>query len=376
VIRVTGHSWRAGRIAGIEVRIDSSWAVIAALITYSLYAEFSLAYRSLSGGAAGLLAAAAAFLFFGSVLTHELVHAVVARRRGMDVSGITLFLFGGATHADVEGKRPWDEFVVSILGPLASAMLSLTFAGVAAGLGQVRTDPVAGALGYLAWVNLMLAGFNLLPGLPLDGGRVLRSIVWRATGSPRRATRAASLTGEVMGYLLILGGLLLLFSGALGSGLWLAAIGWFLSQSAKASYMDVEARVLLHDVNADDVMERGVTFISPDASVEEAVEEFLRHPDHDTFCVTGSGRVLGYITLAMSRRVPREQWRQRTVREVMAEFRSPSAVMPHTPMNEVLSLFESGETACLLVVDHGTIVGLITSFDVVHSLQRRRLVAA
>src|SRR5918996_1396287 len=218
-----GNSWRLGRIAGIEIRVDTSWVVIALLVTYSLYLQLTESFEGLRTGIAVLLAGLFALLFFGSVLTHELAHAVTALRRGIPVRGITLFLFGGATHAKVESKGPGEEFVIAGVGPLTSLVLG----GVFLLLGYVgRTFlglPLAGGFRYLGVVNLMLAVFNMLPGFPLDGGRVLRAIVWRATGSLSRATRVAGLAGQTVGYLLVAGGVALLAMGALGSAIWIAA---------------------------------------------------------------------------------------------------------------------------------------------------------
>src|SRR5918995_2708612 len=167
-----GTAWRVGRIAGIELRVDSSWVVIALLITYSMYLQASEVYPELSGGGAVGLGIGATVLFFGSVLVHELAHAVVAQARGIRVQDITLFLFGGATRARVESRGPGDEFLIALVGPLTSGLLAAGF-GIVASLDLSR--PLAGTFGYLAWTNLLLAAFNLVPGFPLDGGRLLRA---------------------------------------------------------------------------------------------------------------------------------------------------------------------------------------------------------
>jgi Zn-dependent protease len=198
-----GTSWRVGRIAGIELRIDSSWAVIALLITYSMYLRVSILYESLSTAGAVGIAILAAVLFFGSVLIHELAHALVSQTRGIRVQDITLFLFGGVTRARVESRGPGDEFLIAVVGPLTSGILAALF-GIVAGFSRdVLSSPLVGTLGYLAWINLLLAGFNLLPGFPLDGGRLLRSAIWKATGSFGRATRVASVAGQGVGWLLV-----------------------------------------------------------------------------------------------------------------------------------------------------------------------------
>src|ERR687898_2442010 len=227
-----GTAWRVGRIAGIEVRIDSSWVVIALLITYSMYLRLSVLYQELSGGGAVALAILSAVLFFGSVLVHELAHALVSQARGIRVLDITLFLFGGATRARVESRGPGDEFLIAVVGPLTSGLLAALF-GIVAGLGRdVLSTPLAGTFGYLAWTNLVLAAFNLVPGFPLDGGRLLRAAIWKTTGSLGRATRIASVSGQGVGWLLVAAGVAWLAAGGLAGGIWFAFIGWFLVQAA------------------------------------------------------------------------------------------------------------------------------------------------
>src|SRR5215217_5531165 len=249
-----GTSWRVGRVAGIEVRIDSSWAVIALLITYSMYLRLSVLYPELEGGGAVGLAIGSAVLFFGSVLVHELAHALVAQARGIRVQDITLFLFGGATRARVESRGPGDEFLIALVGPLTSGLLAGLF-GILASLGRdVLSRPLAGTFGYLAWTNLLLAGFNLVPGFPLDGGRLLRAAIWKTTGSLARATRTASVSGQGVGWLLVAAGVAWLLAGDLAGGIWFAFIGWFLVQAARSSYQDLELQQLLAGVEAEDVM--------------------------------------------------------------------------------------------------------------------------
>src|SRR5918999_3748613 len=303
-----GTSWRVGRIAGIEVRIDSSWVVIALLITYSLYLRASVLYPELSGGGAAGLAVVSAVLFFGSVLVHELAHALVAQARGIRVQDITLFLFGGATRAKVDSRGPGDEFLIAVVGPLTSALLAGLF-GIVAGLGRdLLSAPLAGTLGYLAWTNLLLAGFNLVPGFPLDGGRLLRSAIWKTTGSLARATRIASLAGQGVGWLLVAAGVASLLAGDLAGGIWFAFIGWFLVQAARSSYQDLQLQQLLAGVEAEDVMAAGLVRIPPELSLQDAVDDYFMRYDHGAFPVDEHGQTVGLLTLRGVRRVPREQW--------------------------------------------------------------------
>lgn len=367
-----GNSWRVGRIAGVEIRVDASWTVIVALVTYSLFLRFDLIYEDLETGAAIALAAGAAILFFASVLIHEMAHALVALSRGIPVKSITLFLFGGATHAKVEARGPGAEFLIAAVGPLTSLALAGVFGAIGIFGNEMLPEAVAGGFGYLGWVNLLLAGFNLVPGFPLDGGRVLRSIVWRATGNINKATRVASTAGQGVGYLLVAGGLLLVFTEFLATGIWFAAIGWFLAQAARASYMQLQVQRMLEDVEAEEVMASSVTSIPPDINLREAVDDYFMRHDHSAFPVGEDGDTMGLLTLRSVKQVPREDWEQRTVRETMGKLDEQVTVSPGASMDGVLGKLESGEARRVVVVDDGQIVGIITPSDVSRWLRRRQ----
>jgi Zn-dependent protease len=367
-----GTSWRVARIAGIEVRIDSSWVVIALLITYSMYLRASFLYRDLSGAGAVGLAILTTVLFFGSVLVHELAHAVVSQARGIRVQDITLFLFGGATRARVESRGPGDEFVIAAVGPLTSGVLAALF-GVVAGLGgDVLSRPLAGTFGYLAWSNLLLAAFNLVPGFPLDGGRLLRSAIWKATGSIGRATRIASLAGQAVGWLLVAAGVAWLLAGDLAGGIWFAFIGWFLVQAARSSYQELQLRNMLRGVEAEDVMAGNLLRIPPDLSLQTAVDDYFMRYDHGAFPVDEQGRTIGLLTLRGVRRVPREQWPTRRVRDLMVPLGDQVVVAPHARMDVVLGKLQDSEAGRVLVVQAGEVVGIITPTDLTRWLRRWR----
>jgi Zn-dependent protease len=236
-------------------------------------------------------------LFFGSVLIHEMAHALVSQARGIRVLDITLFLFGGATRARVESRGPGDEFLIAVVGPLTSGILAALF-GIVAGLGRdVLSRPLVGTLGYLAWVNLLLAGFNLVPGFPLDGGRLLRSAIWKATGSLRRATQIASGAGQAVGWLLVAGGVAYLLAGNLAGGIWFAFIGWFLVQAARSSYQELQLRHMLRGVEAHDVMAGNLLRIPPDLTLQDAVDDYFMRYDHGAFPVDEQARTIGLLTL-------------------------------------------------------------------------------
>jgi Zn-dependent protease/predicted transcriptional regulator len=367
---VFGTSWRVGRIAGIEVRIDSSWAVIALLITYSMYLRLAILYPQLSGGGAVGLAIVSAVLFFGSVLVHELAHALVAQARGIRVQDITLFLFGGATRARVESRGPGDEFLIALVGPLTSGLLAGLF-GIVAGLGRsLLSGPLAGTLGYLAWTNLLLAAFNLIPGFPLDGGRLLRAAIWKATGSLPRATRVASLAGQGVGWLLVAAGVASLLAGDLAGGIWFAFIGWFLVQAARSSYQQLQLQQLLGGVEAEEVMAGDLVRIPPELSLQEAVDDYFMRYDHSGFPVEEQGRTIGLLTLRGVRRVPRAQWPTHRVRELMVPLSDQVVVAPEARMDGVVGKLQDGETNRVLVVQDGEVVGIITPSDLTRWLRR------
>ena len=367
-----GTSWRVGRIAGIEVRIDSSWVVIALLITYSMYLQISQVYEDTSSGAALALAILATVLFFGSVLVHELAHALVSQARGIRVQDITLFLFGGATRARVESRGPGDEFLIALVGPLTSGLLAGLF-GIVAGLGRdVLSTPLAGTLGYLAWTNLLLAAFNLIPGFPLDGGRLLRSAIWKASGSLARATYIASLSGQGVGWLLVAGGVAWLLAGDLAGGIWFGFIGWFLVQAARSSYQELQLQQLLRGVEAEDVMAGDLLRIPPELSLQDAVDDYFMRYDHGAFPVDEQGRTIGLLTLRGVRRVPRNEWPTRRVRDHMVPLGDQVVVAPDARMDGVLGKLQDGEAGRVLVVQDGEVVGIITPSDLTRWLRRWR----
>lgn len=370
-----GHSWRIGRIRGIDIRIDSSWAIIALLITYSFYLQFTTTYRTLGSSSGIALAVGASVLFFGSVLTHEMAHALVSRRRGIPVRDITLFLFGGATHANVESKEPRDEFLISIVGPVTSLVLGAALIALGILTRGARSAPVSGALGYLGAINLFLGAFNLIPGFPLDGGRVLRSILWKSTGNLGRATRTASRVGQAIGYVMVAVGLVSLFAGASVSGIWLALIGWFLASAARSSYVQTQIHHLLEGVRAEDVMTPDLVAVPADVTLQEAVSDYFFRYDQSAFPVEESGRTLGVLTVAAVKQTPRGQWGARSVRDLTQPLDSKMIVPPEAPVDLVVDRMEE-DGLPVFVWRNDRIVGEITLAQVGRYLSRRRAMAA
>ncbi len=365
-----GTSWRVGRVAGVEIRIDISWGLIALLVGYTFYVVLSSRFDTAGTGTLVIAAVAMTLAFFGSVLIHELAHALVAKRRGVTVRGITLFLFGGATHADLETKKPMDELVISAVGPLTSLALAALFWLVAQVPGQ---ELLAYASGYLGWINLALAVFNLVPGFPLDGGRILRSLVWRSTGDIYRATRVAATGGRIVGMILIAIGVFeLIFLGALVNGLWLMAIGWFLSQAAMASFTHLQLKTVLDDVPASTLMTRDLVDIPSGITVQSAVDDFFMRHNYSAFPVQGESGDTGLVTMKAVRELPRERWGSTKVDEIMEPLTEMYTVGPSRPVSEVVDKLMKGEVGRVVVIEDGEVVGLITPRDLVEWLERAR----
>src|SRR6185369_10905906 len=259
--------FRIGSIFGIEIRIDPSWFVIFFLLLWTLsFGIFPVNFRGLSMSTYVGMGVVATLLFFVSLLAHELMHSLVARSRGVRVSGITLFIFGGVSRLRQEATNARDEFLIAVVGPLSSYALGALF-GAIWWLGMRSGWPVAvtGVARYLSYINVLLATFNLLPGFPLDGGRLLRSAIWKATGDVERATRVASTAGRFFGYaLMALGILQVLTTANLVGGMWLVLIGWFLRNAATVSYQQLRLHKVLEDVRVQDAMERDFDVVPPD----------------------------------------------------------------------------------------------------------------
>lgn len=363
-----GSSLRVGRFFGIEVRIDASWLVIALLFGWVFYAQYVVEFPDLDQVATILLATASVIVFFASVVLHELSHSVVARRLGIPVEGITLFLFGGVTTTRMDARQPRDEFLVAVVGPVTSLALAGAAWLVVRTLGGLLPAPILFGVGYLGWLNLLLGVFNLLPGFPLDGGRVLRSILWRATGSLARATRRAAAAGRAIAAVLIAFGIFVFLGGNFG-GLWMAAIGWFLFQAASAADQDMVMRVLLKDVRAADLMSPDLVTIPAAITIQEAIDDYFLRYDHSAFPVADLDQP-GMITLRSVREVPPDQRGRRQVWTVMTRLDDVCTVTVDATMDEVMELLREHKQDRVLVVDDDHIRGIITPRDVLRWVRR------
>jgi len=303
-----GNRLTVGSIAGIEIRIHISWVFIALLIGWSFWSRFTL-LADREATTAAVMAAFATVLFFGSVLVHELAHSLEAQQRGAHVSGITLFLFGGATETRFDVDRPRDEFALTAVGPFSSFVLAAGFGLVAFYSAIVELDAVSEVAGLLGWLNLALGVFNLFPGAPLDGGRILRSIVWAVTGDRGRGVRVASRSGQVLGALIATLGLLavVFVPGALLGGLWFVIIGMFLAGSAKSEILQHEMRGRLQGVTVGQLVGEGPLPTVDGTTDLASAAERLRRQSEDALVVTRDGATSGILLLDDVAAIPHEQ---------------------------------------------------------------------
>jgi Zn-dependent protease len=353
------RGWRIGRIGGVDIRIDPSLLVIVLLITFSLWEQLSARFPPPSQTVAVILAISTAVLFFLSVLAHELAHAGVARLRQIPVAGITLFLFGGATEAKMEGRGPGDEFLVTVVGPLMSLLVGGAFLLARAAAPLPSGSALDDMLRALGEANLALGVFNLVPGFPLDGGRVLRSVIWWRTGSLRRATRVAGRSGQLVGGALVVVGLAWLILRSDFKYAWFALVGWFLFQAATQAVLDSDRRLLMERTTAGDVMAPPPPTVDADLPLGSALERYLRGHDHEAFPVIGGGRVVGFVSLATADGVPPD----RPVREGMTDPSAAVEAAPGDTLDVVVDRLSAHRGQVVLVMDDGRLVGVIEPDD-------------
>lgn len=352
-----------GRWLGIDLRLESSWFVIFALLTFSLSTMLGAAHPELSPPVHWMVALSGSLLFFGSILAHEFAHSVVALRCGIRVRSITLHIFGGISRLGSEATRPRDEFLIAIVGPLTSAYLGLFFLGAARALPLPSIGNCVAH--WLGTVNLGLAAFNLLPGLPLDGGRVLRAAVWAAKGDAAKANRAALRAGVTVAYgLLLLGGTLAFGLRQFTTGLWLGLIGWFLLSAARSSRGQALFREILGHLRVSDVMRPPVPAADPLASIGSIVRERVLKTGERAFFLRESDGYLGWVTLREIKRVPRDEWDLTTLRDVMVPLGELARVSPSDPLVRAFDKLDDAAASQLPVLEDQALVGMLSREDV------------
>lgn len=361
-----GKGYTLFKILGIDIRIDVSWLLLFLLITWSLArGVFPLRYEDLPREIYWWMGLAGALGLFASILIHELCHSVVARRLGIPIRGITLFIFGGVSEMTDEPPSPRAEALMAIVGPLASVLLGLGLWGLAA-VGRVADWPVPlrGVLGYLAFINFLVAGFNMLPAFPLDGGRVLRAALWRWHHDLRRATRVASRLGAALGVLLaVLGLARVLFLGDFIGGFWYFLIGMYLRDASRGAYEQVLLKQAFAGERVRRFMRSDPITVPPWLTVAELVEQYLYRHHFRSFPVLDGDRLVGCVTIEQVRALPREAWGHRRVEEIMAACSPDNRIAPDADVMEALQVMTRTGTSHLMVVEGGRLSGMIALKD-------------
>jgi Zn-dependent protease/CBS domain-containing protein len=369
------RGFRLGRAFGVELEVDWSLLIIFALVVVNLaIGLFPSWHPDWRAWLSWTVALAAAVLFFGSVLVHEMSHALMARRFDVPVKRITLFLFGGVAHMDEEPRAPKAELLIAIVGPVTSIFIGIAALLLGGALAPVDVAPAAdptrvaellAALGPLAtlfvWlgqVNILLGVFNMVPGFPLDGGRVLRAALWAATKDLRKATRWSSYAGRGFAWFLMASGVLLAFQGALG-GIWLVLIGWFLNNAAAASYQQLVMREAFAGMKASELMTKNLRSLRPTVTVDELVREHLMEGEQRSFPIMEGERLLGLVCLEDVRRAPRAKWTETPIREVMTPAKALVSIGPHDEAERALKLLAETGYDQLPVLEQGRFLGLV-----------------
>jgi len=384
---------RVARLFGIDIYIDGSWLLVFVLVTWDLAAfVFPSLHPGWSTATNIAVSLVAALLFFASVLAHELAHSIVATWRGLPVRSITLFIFGGISNIEREPASPGTEFLVAIVGPLTSLALGVLFmlagvvlAGGAAGLGGPfgNLTQALGALGPLAtlllWlgpINIVLGVFNLIPGFPLDGGRVLRSILWALSRNLRLATRWATWVGQAIAWVFILAGIAMVFGysipflgGGLIGGIWIAFIGWFMLNAASQSYRQVVVEDMLQGVPVARLMRANTPSVSPNMPLTQLVDDYLMKSEERAFAVVDGDRLLGLVSLDDVQKVPRQAWDTTLVSQIMTPASELDLASPREDMAEAMTKLAEHSAGQLPVIEGGHLVGMLRQRDVLRWLQ-------
>jgi Zn-dependent protease/CBS domain-containing protein len=361
-------SFRLFRISGIDIGIHYSWLLIFILIAWSLaQGYFPQLYPGWTIVTYWVTGVIASLMLFISVLLHELAHSLVAKARGLPVGSITLFIFGGVSNLEKEPEKPSTEFTMAIVGPLSSLVLGGIFWGLLHVLTK-QTSPVAAMLHYLAFINVILAVFNMLPGFPLDGGRVLRSILWGTIKDLKKATNIAATVGQAFGWAIIAFGVFWLFTGNFIGGLWMAFIGWFLSSAAGASRRQLTLQEHLAGVAAKEAMNPNPVTVDQGTSVDEVVRSVFYQGRGRAAPVMQGEKLVGIVTIDDVKKLPHDRWAHTPVVNIMTHAPLYS-VAPDDDLNTALKLIAQHDINQVLVLHQGQLIGLLSRADIISHLQ-------
>lgn len=352
--------WRLFHLRGIPISVDASWLIILALLTWTLISVFQGELAGLSVWSASMLGLVVALAFFACLVLHELGHALVAQHLGIRIRGINLFLFGGVAEMEDEPASAGGEFAMAIAGPVVSAVLSGVFWSISL---ATQSPQLLVPLRFLAGINLAVLVFNLVPAFPLDGGRVLRSILWATTGDLRRATYWGALAGQAFAWLLVCLGILEFFSGHLFQGVWLGLIGLFVNRAAQGGYQQVLVRLALRGEHVSQLMHRNPIVVPAQLDLNSWVRSYVYPHHRRLFPVADDGHLEGVISTKALAHFPREEWSRHTVGEVMAHDLEPLKIAPEADLVQALEKMQHSGTHRLLVMDGDRLVGTVRLRD-------------
>lgn len=359
---------KLGKIFGIEIGLHYSWFLIALLIVISLYSQFHAKNPEWGDGVILSMAIVTGLLFFVSLLLHELSHSLFASRHGLPVKEITLFALGGVSQIEKEPTSAKNEFWMAFAGPLTSAVIG----GICVGLADlVSSPPLRAMVSWLGYINLALALFNMVPGYPLDGGRILRAILWWKTGDGERATRMAAKAGQFVGGLFIVFGILQFAGGAGFGGLWISFIGWFLLQAAGESSQRIGLEHALAGATARDLMTNDCPSLDGNLDVQHFVDEELLRTGKRCFVVTQNGSVAGLVTPHEVKQIERPRWPFTTLNDIMIPLENLHMVPPETPLKTVLEIMGREDLNQVPVVENGQLEGILSRAHVLDYLRTR-----
>ncbi len=358
------------KMLGFEVRVDASWLLIAFLITWSLaVGVFPNELPGLLTGTYWWMGIAGALGLFGSIVIHEFSHSIVARYYGVPMKGITLFIFGGVAEMEEEPPNPKTEFLMAIAGPLASVAIGGVFYAIGAAARTSWPIEFLAVVGYLSSTNWLLAGFNMIPAFPLDGGRVLRAALWQRSGNLVRATRTAAFAGSSFGTLLIVGGVLQLLWGNFVGAVWWFLLGMFLRMVSAASYHRVLLQSVLKGEPVRRFMNRNLVSVPPDITVQDLVDNYIYKYHRKMFpVVTDSQQLVGCVSTEQVKKLPRSEWSQHNLREIAQPCSRQNTITPDTDAAKVLSIIGRAEDSPLLVVENDQLVAFVSPQDLLHFL--------
>jgi Zn-dependent protease/CBS domain-containing protein len=375
-------SWRVGRIAGIEIGIHYTWLLALFIFTWLVGQGFTTTYPGWHSYLYWIAGFLATFTLFISVLIHELAHSLVARARGLAVSSITLFILGGVSNLTEEPEKPGVEFTMAIAGPLASLVLGAVFWILWYAITKTWVLPVSSVnvptnkqtlalaiIGILAYANIALTIFNLLPGFPLDGGRVFRSILWGASGNLNKATNIATIVGRIFGWGFIALGVWIAFfvSGGLVNGIWLIFIGWFLNSAADNSRREVTLKEHLTGVLVEQIMQKDIESVHPNTNVADLVQMIFVQEHKRAIPVTESDNLVGIVTVSDIKNLPQEKWQTTPVEQIMNKG-TLYTVKPGDDLSRVMKLIAEHDLNQIPVMSQVKLVGIITRADVINYL--------